>query len=261
MSGSECKPREAQARQRAASRNGASKKRPKQLKSVVDPHVTNLLENIGDGKTVLRFPKEAKIFSQGDAAEAIYFIQTGKVKITVVSAAGKEAVLAMLWPRGFFGEGCLVGQTLRVSTATAIKATTLFRIEGPAMLRALHSQPELSEKFTASLLARNIDLEEDLCDQLFNHSEKRLARVLLKLASALRPIRRHVGHQNAADESPDFGRNGGHHAVPHHTLYEQVQDTGPHRLQRRDHCESRITDRRGSARLNVLIARQPLSAS
>ena len=153
-----------------------------QLKSDVDPYVTDLLEKIDEGKTILRLAKDAKVFSQGDSAEAIYFIQTGKVKITVVSAGGKEAVLAMLGPRGFLGEGCLVGQTLRVSTATAIQASTLVRIERRAMLRGLHAQPGLSEKFTASLLARNIDLEEDLCDQLFNHSEKRLARVLLKLA-------------------------------------------------------------------------------
>jgi CRP/FNR family cyclic AMP-dependent transcriptional regulator len=154
----------------------------REAKSDVDPYLTDLLENIDDGKTILRLAKDSKIFSQGDSAEAIYFIQTGKVKITVVSAAGKEAVLAMLGPRGFLGEGCLVGQTRRVSTATAIQSSAIFRIERRAMLRALHAQPQLSEKFTASLLARNIDLEEDLCDQLFNHSEKRLARVLLKLA-------------------------------------------------------------------------------
>ena len=139
----------------------------------------------------------------------------------------------MLGPRGFLGEGCLVGQTLRMSTATAIQASTLFRIERRAMLRALHAQPELSEKFTASLLARNIDLEEDLCDQLFNHSEKRLARVLLKLAR----FGQHdadAGRQNAAGESRDSGRNGGHHAVPRHTLHEQVQNAGPDRLQRRN---------------------------
>ncbi len=144
--------------------------------------MTNLLKNIDDGKTFVRLQKDATVYSQGDAAEAIYFIQDGKVKITVVSAAGKEAVLAMLGPRSSLGEGCLVGQTLRIGTATAIQPSTLFRIERRAMLRALHAQPELSEKFTALLLARNIDLEEDLCDQLFNHSEKRLARVLLKLA-------------------------------------------------------------------------------
>ena len=138
-----------------------------------------MLEKIEEGKTILQFRKDAAIFSQGDSVEAIYFIQTGKVKIAVVSPGGKEAVLAMLGAHGFFGEGCLVGQTLSLSTATAMQASTLFRIERRAMLRALR---ELSEKFTGLLLFRNIDLEEDLCDQLFNHSEKRLARVLLKLA-------------------------------------------------------------------------------
>src|SRR5687767_14363319 len=101
-------------------------KKIEQLKSDVDPYLTDLLENIDSGKTEIQVPKDAKVFSQGDPAKAIYFIQTGKVKITVVSTVGKEAVLAMLGPRGFLGEGCLVGQTLRVSTATAIQASTLF---------------------------------------------------------------------------------------------------------------------------------------
>jgi len=147
-----------------------------------DPYVATLLGRVSEGKHVMNVPKGKKIFSQGDRADAIYFIQSGRVKITVVSSAGKEAVLAMLGPHDFFGEGTLVGQSLRMSTATTLEASTLFQVEKRAMLRAFHDQPELSEKFMASLLARNIDLEEDLCDQLFNHSEKRLARVLLKLA-------------------------------------------------------------------------------
>jgi CRP/FNR family cyclic AMP-dependent transcriptional regulator len=151
-------------------------------KALGDPFIPHLLENIAEGKTVLQFGKDEKVFSQGDPAEGVYFIQTGKVKVTVVSAVGNEAILTILGPRGFLGEGCLIGQPIRVSTATAIQPSTLFRIERRAMLGALSAQPELSEKFIASLLARNIDLEEDLCDQLFNHSEKRLARVLLKLA-------------------------------------------------------------------------------
>jgi CRP/FNR family transcriptional regulator, cyclic AMP receptor protein len=151
-------------------------------KTVADPYLADLFEKITEGKTILQLGKDEKVFSQGDTAEAIYFIQAGKVKITVVSAAGHEAVVTILGPRAFLGEGCLVGQSLRVSTATAIQSSTLFRIERRSMLRSLHAQPELSEKFIASLLARNIDLEEDLCDQLFNHSEKRLARILLKLA-------------------------------------------------------------------------------
>ena len=147
-----------------------------------DPYVATLLEKILQGKQVLSLSKGEKVFAQGDRADAIYFIQSGKVKVSVVSASGKEAVLVMLGPRNFFGEGALVGQSLRVSTATTVEASTVFRVEKSAMMRALQQQSALSEKFIAALLMRNIDLEEDLCDQLFNHSEKRLARVLLKLA-------------------------------------------------------------------------------
>ena len=148
----------------------------------VDPYVTTLLGKISEGKHVMSVRKGKKIFSQGDRADAIYFVETGRVKVSVVSSVGKEAVLAMLGPHNFFGEGSLVGQSLRMSTATALEPATVFQVEKRAMLRALHAQPDLSENFMASLLKRNIDLEEDLCDQLFNHSEKRLARVLLKLA-------------------------------------------------------------------------------
>jgi CRP/FNR family cyclic AMP-dependent transcriptional regulator len=151
-------------------------------KAAADPYLADLFEAITKGKTVVQLGKDEKVFAQGDTAEAIYFIQTGKVKITVVSTVGNEAVLTILGPRGFFGEGCLVGQTVRVSSATAIQRSTLYRIERRSMLRSFHAHPKLSEKFIASLLARNIELEEDLCDQIFNHSEKRLARVLLKLA-------------------------------------------------------------------------------
>ena len=148
----------------------------------MDPYVTSLLEKISEGKHVLSLQKGEKIFAQGERADAIFFIQSGKVKISVVSTAGKEAVLAMLGPHNFFGEGSLVGQSLRISTATTLEPSTVFRVEKTAMVRALHDQTALSEKFIAALLVRNIDLEEDLCDQLFNHSERRLARVLLKLA-------------------------------------------------------------------------------
>ena len=159
-----------------------SKKITKRNFTEIDPHVESLLKSIVAGKHVLQLQKNTPVFSQGDEADAIYFIQSGKVKVTVLSAQGKEAVLAMLGPREFFGEGCLVGQSLRISTATTTESSTVFRVQKQAMLQALHAQPELSEKFTAALLARNINLEEDLCDQLFNHSEKRLARVLLKLS-------------------------------------------------------------------------------
>ena len=157
-------------------------KTSKALPRRIDNYVTTLLEKISAGKHVLNLPKGEKIFSQGERADAIFFIQSGKVKISVVSAAGKEAVLIMLGPRKFFGEGSLVGQSLRVSTATALEPSIVFRVEKSAMIRALRDQAALSEKFITALLVRNIDLEEDLCDQLFNQSEKRLARVLLKLS-------------------------------------------------------------------------------
>jgi len=147
----------------------------------VDPYIATILAKI-TGKRELSFRKGEKVFSQGDRADSIYFVQTGRIKITVLSVAGKEAVLAMPGPHEFFGEGSLVNQPLRVSTAIALEPSTVFRVEKPEMIRSLHEQPELSETFIASLLTRNIDLEADLCDQLFNHSEKRLARVLLKLA-------------------------------------------------------------------------------
>jgi CRP/FNR family cyclic AMP-dependent transcriptional regulator len=153
------------------------------LKSTeIDPYVGTMLESIIEGKEILKLRKGIKLFSQGAEADAIYFIQSGRVKVTIASVKGKEAVLAMLGPRDFFGEGCLVGQSLRISTATTTESSTVFEIQKRAMLQALHAQPELSEKFVASLLARNIDMEEDICDQLFNHSENRLARVLLKLS-------------------------------------------------------------------------------
>jgi CRP-like cAMP-binding protein len=144
-------------------------------------NMTTLLGHISSGKHVMSVGKGEKIFSQDDCADAICFVETGRVKVSV-SSAGKEAALAILGPGECFGEECLVGQSLRMSTATALEPSSVFQVQKRAMLRALHAQSELSERFTTLLLKRAIDLEEDLCDQLCNHSEKRLARVLLKLA-------------------------------------------------------------------------------
>ena len=153
------------------------------LKSAeIDPYVESMLEKIVEGKKILKLRTGIKLFSQGAETNAIYFIQSGAVKLTIVSLEGKEAVLAMLGPRDFFGEGCLVGQSLRISTATTTESSIVFEIQKRAMLQALHDYPELSEKFVASLLVRNIDTEEDIGNKLFNQTEKRLARVLLKLS-------------------------------------------------------------------------------
>jgi CRP/FNR family cyclic AMP-dependent transcriptional regulator len=133
-------------------------------------------------RRLLKLRKGAKVFSQGARADAIFFIQAGKVKVTVTSAYGREAVLRMLGPHDFFGEECLVRGSFRTNTATTSEPSTVFRIERRAMLQALHSQSGFSHEFVVSLLVRNVKLEQDLRNQILNHSEKRLARVLLKLA-------------------------------------------------------------------------------
>jgi CRP-like cAMP-binding protein len=150
--------------------------------SNVKPHLTALLEDIDEGKTTLRLEKDATVFSQGDKAGTLYFLRTGKVKMSVVSSTGREAVLSIVKPREFFGEACLGGQTLRFGTATTLQSSTLFRIEKRAMFQALHARPGLAANFTTSLLVRSIALNADLCEQLFNHTEKRLACILLRLS-------------------------------------------------------------------------------
>jgi CRP/FNR family cyclic AMP-dependent transcriptional regulator len=140
------------------------------------------LNKVSSGKTTLTSPKKHTIFSQGDAAEAVFYIQAGKVKLTVVSQQGKEAVVAILEEGAFFGESCLAGQTVRTATATALEDSTIVRIDKETMIRVLHEEPAFAELFTAYLLSHSIRIQEDLVDQLFNSSEKRLARVLLLLA-------------------------------------------------------------------------------
>jgi CRP-like cAMP-binding protein len=145
-----------------------------------DPHA--FLATIGEGRKFVLFPKKHTIFTQGDPTDAVFYIQTGKVKLTVVSPEGKEATIGILGEGYFFGEGSLAGQTLRMCSATAMTDCAVLRINKKAMMEALHREHELSDLFVAYLLARNIRYEEDLVDQLFNSSEKRLARILLLLA-------------------------------------------------------------------------------
>jgi CRP/FNR family cyclic AMP-dependent transcriptional regulator len=140
------------------------------------------LATIGEGRTVVAFAKKQTIFTQGDTADAVFYIQEGKVKLTVVSQIGKEATLGILTGGAFFGEGGLAGQPLRMGSATAMTDCKLLRIDKKAMTLALHREHTFSDLFVAYLLTRNIRYEEDLVDQLFNSSEKRLARILLLLA-------------------------------------------------------------------------------
>ena len=143
----------------------------------------SFLAKIGDGRAIGKYRKDQTVFSQGDAADAVFYVQKGKVKLTVVSEQGKEAVIAVLGADKFFGEGCLAGQALRTATVTTMTEAVIARLEKAAIIRVIHEEPAFAEKFLAHLLGRSIRVEADLVDQLFNSSEKRLASKLLLLAN------------------------------------------------------------------------------
>ena len=146
-----------------------------------DPKV--FLAKVGDGRSIGKYRKNQTVFSQGELAEAVFYILKGKVKITVVSPQGKEAVVTILGVDDFFGEGCLAGQPRRIATVKTMMDSEIMRLEKAAIVALIHDEPAFSEMFIAHLLARSIRIEEDLVDQLFNSSEKRLARLLLLLAN------------------------------------------------------------------------------
>jgi CRP/FNR family transcriptional regulator, cyclic AMP receptor protein len=151
-------------------------------KQIASFNPQTFLKQVGSGKTTLTCLNKQILFSQGDKADAVFYIQAGKVKLTVVSQQGKEAIVAILEQGGFFGEGCLAGQLVCMATATTAEDSTIVRIDKQAMIETLHNEPTFSELFLTYLLARNIRIQEDLVDHLFNSSEKRLARVLLLMA-------------------------------------------------------------------------------
>jgi CRP/FNR family transcriptional regulator, cyclic AMP receptor protein len=140
------------------------------------------LAKVGEGKSILQLKKDQNVFTQGDPADTVFYIQKGRIKLTVLSHHGKEAVVGILGPGQFFGEGCMNGHKLRISTTTALENCVVTAITKTAMTKILHDEPVVSEMFMAYLLARNSRIEEDLIDQLFNSSERRLARLLLLLA-------------------------------------------------------------------------------
>jgi CRP/FNR family transcriptional regulator, cyclic AMP receptor protein len=144
--------------------------------------VQNFLDSAGIARKVTEFARKTAIFSQGDPAKTVLYIQKGAVRLSVVNETGKEAVVAVLGHGDFFGEGCLAGQPLRIGSAIAVTASTVLVIEKKEMVRVLHAEHEFSDRFISYMLSRNIRIEEDLVDQLFNSSEKRLARTLLLLA-------------------------------------------------------------------------------
>jgi CRP/FNR family transcriptional regulator, cyclic AMP receptor protein len=149
-------------------------------KVIFDPG--KFLSTIGEGRRVLHFGKKQVVFAQGDATDAVFYVQKGKIKLTVLSGNGKEATIGILGEGDFFGEGCLAGQRQRMGSASAMTGCDILRIEKGVMMQALHREHKMSDMFVSYLLARNIRYEEDLVDQLFNSSEKRLARILLLLA-------------------------------------------------------------------------------
>lgn len=150
------------------------------------------LKKVDGGKKILKYRKKQALFSQGEAADAVFYLLEGKVKLTVLSSKGKEAVIAILGQGEFFGEGCLAGQLVRTAAATALEESTVMCIDKAIMIRVLREEPTFAELFMTHLLSRNIRIEEDLVDQLFNSSEKRLARILLLLA--------HFGKESKVEE-------------------------------------------------------------
>jgi CRP/FNR family transcriptional regulator, cyclic AMP receptor protein len=162
------------------------------------------LAKVGAGKTISIYPKDQNIFEQGDVADTIYYVQKGRIKLTVQSERGKEAVVGILESGQFFGEGCMNGHPVRISTTTAIEDSVVTAITKKAMLAVLRSEPAFSEMFVAYLLKRNGRIEEDLIDQLFNSSEKRLARLLLLLANfgkegSPQPIEPNISQETLAE--------------------------------------------------------------
>ena len=158
------------------------RKKPAKNCAVDTFNAQEFLDTAGVAREIQEYRRGESIYSQGEAAETVMYVQQGGVKLSVVNGSGKEAVVAMFGPTDFFGEGCMAGQKVRMGTTSAVTPTTLLVIEKKELLRALHAQHELSDHFIAYMLGRNIRVEEDLIDQLFNSSEKRLARTLLLLA-------------------------------------------------------------------------------
>jgi len=189
------------------------------------------LSSVDGGRSMSKYRKDEIVFAQGDPADAVFYIRQGECKVTVVSEQGKEAVVAIHGKRDFFGEGCLNGHRRRLATVTAITASEIMRLEKATMVQVLHDQPKFSELFISYLVARNVRVEADLVDQLFNSSEKRLARLLLLMAN--------FGKEGSpepvlAKNQPNHScRDDRHHSLACELLHEQIPQAGFHRLQRR----------------------------
>jgi CRP-like cAMP-binding protein len=194
-------------------------------------NTTTFLGAVGAGRTILSYKKDTTVFSQGDSAGSVYFIQRGKVKLAIVSSRGKSAVLGIIGPGLFFGEGCLTGQPLRMTTAMAFTECTIVEVQKTTMMRVLNDEPAFAASFITHLLTRNLRIEEDLIDHLFNPSEKRLARILLLLAElrqgiAVRASRRRHQPGNACGDDRD-------HSPTSELLSQEIRAARIHRIRRR----------------------------
>ena len=202
----------------------------KRVKASFDPKI--FLAKVGEGKTISKYRKDQIVFSQGQVADAVFYIQEGKVKLTVVSEQGKEAVVAMLGPGHFFGEGCLNGHPLRIATTRAIDECVVTRLEKATMMATIHNEPEFSELFMSYLLTRNSRIEEDLIDQLFNSSEKRLARLLLSACKFRQG--RQAGADRGNVQSGNAGGDDWHDPIARELFHEQIPQIGFYRIQRKN---------------------------
>ena len=185
---------------------------------------TSFLAKVGKGRSMGKYRKGQVIFSQGDAGDAVFYVHRGKVKVTVVSEQGKEAVVAILGTDEFFGEGCLAGQMQRIATVTAVTDSIIARLEKAAIVRVIHQEPAFSEMFIAHLLGRTIRVEADLVDQLFNSSEKRLARMLLLLGELRQG--KQTGADYRQDQPGDACGDDRNDAVAREFLHEQISKAG-----------------------------------
>jgi CRP/FNR family cyclic AMP-dependent transcriptional regulator len=200
----------------------------KRVTASFDPKI--FLAKVGEGKTISKYRKDQVVFSQGQAADAVFYIQQGRIKLTVISEQGKEAVVAILGPGHFFGEGCLNGHPLRIATTRAIDECVVTRLEKATMIATIHNEPEFSELFMSYLLTRNSRIEEDLVDQLFNSSEKRLAR-LLPSACKFRQGRP-AGADRGKVQSGNAGGDDRHDPIACELFHEQIPQIGFYRIQR-----------------------------
>ena len=195
--------------------------KPKKKKLPFDPKT--FLSKVNGGHSLSDYRKNQPVYAQGDLADSVFYIHKGKAKITVLSEQGKEAVVALLGPEDFFGEGCLAGQPRRMATASAMTDCVIARMAKADVVRVIHEQPAFSELFISHLLARNIRVEEDLVDQLFNSSEKRLARVLLLLANFGKEDKPEPVIPKISQETLDR-----YDAIPRQFFHEQVSAIGPY---------------------------------